>query len=276
MGILYVLAFVLGLCVGSFANVCVFRWSMEKTESVVFKPSHCLSCGNNIKWYDNIPILSYLILKGKCRNCEANISIQYPIVEFITGCIFLLIFYNYGFSVLTLKYMFISWMFVVATITDIKDRIIPNEISIAGVVSILIFLFIDNTMSIQNTILGFLFPSIILLVVATILEKIINKENKLNKNEDKSIDEDTEESIEIIGGGDIKFLFAIGGLMGPLVAVLVLILGCVFLSIIYFPALIKDYRYKTRTYCPMMVGFIFAWLVILNWGTDWIYYILNI
>ena len=107
MLILYFYAFVLGTCIGSFSNVCVFRWL--KNESVIFKPSHCLNCGNEIKWYDNIPIISYLILKGKCRNCHTHISIQYPIIEFLSGLIFLLIFYKFGISILCLKYMFISY-----------------------------------------------------------------------------------------------------------------------------------------------------------------------
>lgn len=236
-----VLAFILGTCIGSFSNVCIFRWL--KNESVIFKPSHCLTCGNPIKWYDNIPIISYILLHGKCRNCSSKISIQYPIVEFVTGLIYLFIFYNYGFSWVTLQLMFVSWMFVVATVTDIKQEEIPDEVSIAGLCFIP-FMLLSGTISWQLILLGFFFPSIILLIIATIIESLTKIDT-------------------VIGGGDIKFLFAIGGIMGPFISLAVLFLGCLSLSIIFFPLIIKDYKEKTQSRVKMMIGFAIAWIFIL-------------
>lgn len=236
-----VLAFILGTCIGSFANVCIFRWLQN--ESVIFKPSHCLTCGNPIKWYDNIPIISYIILHGKCRNCNEKISIQYPIVEFITGLIYLFIFNNYMFSWTTLQLMFVTWMFVVATVTDIKQEEIPDEVSIAGLCFIPIML-LSGTISWQLMLLGFLLPSVVLLFLAVIIEYLTKIDT-------------------VIGGGDIKFLFALGGIMGPIISVSVLFLGCLVLSILFFPLIIKDYKEKTQSRVKMMIGFSIAWIIIL-------------
>ena len=85
------LVLLLGLIIGSFLNVCIYR--IPRGESVAFPPSHCPSCGHKIRWYENIPVFSYIfILRGKCSNCKGHISVQYPIVEFITGTLFYIFF----------------------------------------------------------------------------------------------------------------------------------------------------------------------------------------
>ncbi|GAH57817.1 unnamed protein product, partial [marine sediment metagenome] len=89
-GVNDVLIFILGLIVGSFSNVCIYR--IPRNESIIYPASHCPKCHSNILPKDNIPLLSYILLKGRCRNCKSEISIQYPIVEFITGLIYLIIY----------------------------------------------------------------------------------------------------------------------------------------------------------------------------------------
>lgn len=114
--------FVVGLCIGSFLNVVALRGLSG--ESVVFPSSKCPKCGNKLKWWMNIPLLSYLILRGKCHYCKTSISPQYPIVEFTTGAFFLLIFIKFGFEINTLFYLIAFSILTVMSICDIKESVI--------------------------------------------------------------------------------------------------------------------------------------------------------
>lgn len=117
--------FIIGLCVGSFLNVVVLRGLTG--ESIVLPPSHCTKCDHKLSWYDNIPVLSYLILKGKCRYCSEKISPQYPVVELFTGLIFAGIYYKYSFGTFNLNALFLmiaASLCIVMTVTDIKEKVI--------------------------------------------------------------------------------------------------------------------------------------------------------
>lgn len=123
--------FLIGLAVGSFLNVCICR--LPHGESVVSPPSHCPGCGASIRWYDNIPVLSYLFLKGRCRNCRTPISWQYPFVEFITGVIYLATVHIFGLSLETAVYLVLLSALVVITVIDLKHQIIPDKITLPGI-----------------------------------------------------------------------------------------------------------------------------------------------
>jgi leader peptidase (prepilin peptidase)/N-methyltransferase len=122
---------IMGLLVGSFCNVCVGRW--PHGESVVSPRSRCPKCMNAIAWYDNIPLLSWLILAAKCRHCKAPISWQYPVVEAITGVLFVLVYLRFGMTLATPIYMALAAAMVVVTFQDLADWTIPNEITLPGV-----------------------------------------------------------------------------------------------------------------------------------------------
>lgn len=122
---------ILGLLVGSFCNVCVGRW--PHGESVVSPRSRCPKCMNAIVWYDNIPLLSWLLLGAKCRHCKAPISWQYPVVEAITGVLFLLVYLRFGMSWASPVYMLLAAAMVVVTFQDLADWTIPNEITLPGI-----------------------------------------------------------------------------------------------------------------------------------------------
>lgn len=119
---IFALIFIVGICIGSFLNVVILRSLSE--ESIVFPASKCPKCQTPLKWWHNIPIISYIFLKGKCAFCKEPISIQYPIIELFTGIIFTLIFWKYGFSFDTLFLWAISSMFVVIAGTDIKEKVV--------------------------------------------------------------------------------------------------------------------------------------------------------
>lgn len=122
---------IMGLLVGSFCNVCVGRW--PHGESVVSPRSRCPKCMNAIQWFDNIPLLSWLLLGAKCRHCKAPISWQYPLVEALTGVLFLLVYLRFGMTLASPVYMLLAAAMVVVTFQDLADWTIPDEITIPGV-----------------------------------------------------------------------------------------------------------------------------------------------
>ena len=122
--------FVFGLIIGSFLNVCILR--IPIAESVVLPPSHCPSCGTPIKPYDNIPVVSWLVLAGRCRKCKARISAMYPMVEVGTGLLFLACYLVFGINAEALKWAIFAALLIVLTITDLRERILPDKVNFAG------------------------------------------------------------------------------------------------------------------------------------------------
>jgi leader peptidase (prepilin peptidase)/N-methyltransferase len=108
--------FILGLLIGSFLNVCIYR--IPRGENIAYPASHCTSCGNDIKSYDLIPVLSWILLRGKCRNCGEKISIRYAMVELVTGMLFLLAYYQYGASIYLLRYLILIPFLIVIAMID--------------------------------------------------------------------------------------------------------------------------------------------------------------
>jgi leader peptidase (prepilin peptidase) / N-methyltransferase len=126
------LVFILGLCFGSFLNVCICRIPNEK--SVVWPPSACPNCGTHIKWYDNLPVLSWFALGAKCRNCKLPISVVYPVIEMLTGMFFVTLFLIYGFSWFTPIYSLAVFGLLLATFIDLEHMILPDRVTIGGMI----------------------------------------------------------------------------------------------------------------------------------------------
>lgn len=122
--------FLAGLCVGSFLNVCIYRIPLEK--SIAFPPSSCPSCGSRLKPADLIPVLSYIALKGKCRSCKAPISVQYPLIELLTGILWVLVYLRYGLSFETLALTYFFSLLIPVFFIDLSQLIIPDEFVLAG------------------------------------------------------------------------------------------------------------------------------------------------
>jgi leader peptidase (prepilin peptidase)/N-methyltransferase len=122
--------FLFGLVIGSFLNVCILRIPAEK--SIVVPASSCPKCGKAIAPYDNVPIVSWLLLGGKCRNCKAKISALYPMVELLTGLLFLACYFAFGLRLDALKWALFAALLVVLTITDLRERILPDEVNFFG------------------------------------------------------------------------------------------------------------------------------------------------
>jgi leader peptidase (prepilin peptidase) / N-methyltransferase len=190
--LLNLFAFILGAVIGSFLNVCIYR--LPRNESVVFPRSRCPGCGTTIDWYDNIPILSYLLLTGKCRRCKTHISIQYPLVELINALLTLFLFMRFGptFAFLVL-FLFCSAM-VAVTFIDMEHQIIPDVISLSGIAAGFVFSFFIPRLGWLNSLFGILVGGGSLWIVAWLYELLTKKEG--------------------MGGGDIKLLAMMGAFFG--------------------------------------------------------------
>jgi leader peptidase (prepilin peptidase)/N-methyltransferase len=127
-----VLVFILGLCFGSFLNVCIYRIPREK--SVSWPPSACPKCSTAIKGFDNIPVLSWLLLRGKCRSCKLPISVGYPLIELMTGLFFLVLWLLYGVSWLTPIYALAVFGLLLGTFIDLQEMWLPDRVSIGGMI----------------------------------------------------------------------------------------------------------------------------------------------
>jgi leader peptidase (prepilin peptidase)/N-methyltransferase len=128
---------VFGLLIGSFLNVCIYR--IQRDMSVVAPRSFCPNCGETIVWFDNLPVVSYILLRGNCRHCRAPISMRYPTVELITALVFALLGARYGFHLACLKWCIFEALLIALSCTDLEERILPDELTIGGSVAGLIF-----------------------------------------------------------------------------------------------------------------------------------------
>lgn len=188
----YIFAFAFGAVVGSFLNVCIYRLPAGK--SVVFPPSHCPKCDYRIRFYDNIPIVSYLLLGGKCRSCKTPISIQYPLVELVNGLLTLFLFVKFGPTLSFLMLFVFSSALVTITFIDLEHQIIPDVISLPGIALGFALSFFIPWLGWKNSLIGILLGGGSLLFVAYGYQFLTKKEG--------------------MGGGDIKLLAMMGAFLG--------------------------------------------------------------
>ena len=123
----FIFIIIMGGLWGSFANVCIYRLPQHK--GVVAGRSYCPKCKKQISWYDNIPILSYLFIQGKCRKCKKKISIQYPLVELLSVLSFVVVYFFYGITITTLLFIILALTFIIIFFVDLKHYIIPNSLT---------------------------------------------------------------------------------------------------------------------------------------------------
>lgn len=222
MPLWYIFIFIFGCCIGSFLNVCI--WRIPRGESVVTAPSHCPKCNHGIRWYENIPLLSYLALRGKCSSCKMPITIRYFLVELITGIFYLLIFYritssNQSLSLLPV-YFGVTMLIICTAVIDFEHTIIPDRTTypamILGVICALVFPETWSTSS-HFTAVGFSLATMIGYGLIMGLFSIVGE--KIFKQ-------------EALGWGDVKYMAAIGACLGPLAAFFVLLIGSILGTII--------------------------------------------
>lgn len=244
--------FAFGAVVGSFLNVCVHR--MPRDESVVSPPSHCPSCNRRIRWFDNIPLVSYLVLGGRCRYCQARFSARYFLVELLTGLLFLATWLAFRGWTIPVIWLLLAGM-IVATFIDFEHYIIPNEITYGGIVAGLVLSPVNGAVGGGDTILGSVLASVAgilvgglsLLAIALLGEKLFKK--------------------EAMGMGDVKFLAAIGAFLGWKATVFTIVISS-FVGAFVGLALIALHRKSLQARIPYGPYLALAALVWVFWGPD--------
>ena len=220
----HIISIIFGALIGSFLNVCILRLPQE--ESIVAPGSHCPQCKKPIKFYDNLPLVSYLLLKGRCRYCHSPISIQYPLVEGITALGSLILFMKFGLSLSYLIYFAFVAALIVITVIDLYHQIIPDVISLPGIGVGLLASLIIPQITFLNSLLGVLLGGGSLFLVATLYQWLFKREG--------------------MGGGDVKLLAMIGAFLGWKAVILTILLGSLIGSITGIIIMVskgKDFKY---------------------------------
>ena len=219
-----VVSIIFGAMVGSFLNVCIHR--LPKEESIVRPGSHCPKCKTPIRFYDNIPLLSYLLLGGKCRHCKAPISIQYPIVEAITALSSFFLFITFGVSLSFFYYFSFVAALIAITVIDLYHQIIPDVISLPGIVIGLLGSLVIPQITFWSSLIGVISGGGSLFLVATVYQWLFKREG--------------------MGGGDVKLLAMIGAFLGWKAVILTIFLSSFIGSIIGITVMLikgKDFKY---------------------------------
>tara|TARA_B100001175_G_scaffold312786_1_gene319360 strand:+ start:473 stop:1237 length:765 start_codon:yes stop_codon:yes gene_type:complete len=177
--VVYLAAFIFGSIFGSFCNVCIYRLPLSK--SIAKERSFCPSCKSPINWYDNIPLLSFVLLKSKCRTCGNKINFQYFLVELIAAVSFLSIYFVFGTSITTLLLLILSVFFIIIFFIDLKHYIIPNELTFPLMVIGFLKSFDPNLNkaifpNYINSLIGGLIGYLIIWFIIFVYKKIRNKE----------------------------------------------------------------------------------------------------
>ncbi len=244
----FCIVFIFGITIGSFLNVCIIRIPDKK--SIIAVPSHCMNCNYRLKWYDLVPLASWLILKGKCRKCGQPISKQYPIIEAVNGIAWVLIFiirgfkYDLVYDVTTVCYLALFSALLVLSVIDFRTYEIPLGCNIFILAVGLIHLFVDYSNWLQYVI-GLTAVSLFLYIIYVVSKG------------------------RAIGGGDVKLMAVCGLLLGWKLSVVAFILGCVLGSVIHIARMKisgKDHMLAMGPYLSMGVMIAALWGdKILSW-----------
>ena len=202
----YIIVFLFGIVIGSFLNVCIYR--IPKKEDIVKIRSHCMSCGYQLEWYDLVPLFSYLFLKGRCRKCREQLSVQYPLIELLNGVLYCVVWAVYGVSIETLLYALLCSALIVLSVIDFRTYEIPIGINVFILALGLVRLLTDYTRW-YDYVIGFFCVSVFLYLIYLVTKG------------------------RGIGGGDIKLMAVCGLLLGWKAIILAFAAGCILGSVIH-------------------------------------------
>lgn len=188
--VLYSILF--GLALGSFVNVCIYRIPIKK--SIISPPSTCPNCGQRIKFYDNIPLISYVLLLGKCRHCRNRIPLVYPAVELLVGLMSLALFIRYGLSYQYFLFLLFAATLITVSFIDLQHKIIPDVLSLPGIVTGFSVSFFLGHVTWLDSLIGIISGGGALFLVGFVYKLLTGREG--------------------MGGGDVKLLAMIGAWMG--------------------------------------------------------------
>ena len=206
---------VIGSVFGSFLNVCILRWGAEPKESVVRPASRCPSCGSDVAWYDNVPVVSWLVLRGRCRRCGEAISIQYPLIELATGLIWALMAWRSGPELEALRGAVFCTILLGIAMTDARAYVIPDEFTWGGLAFGLVFSLAGGLPALGQALLGAAVGFGLLWLVGAAGSWVLKQ--------------------DAMGGGDIKMMAMVGAFLGWQGVLLTIFLGALLGSLIFVP-----------------------------------------
>lgn len=243
---LYTIIFLYGIIIGSFLNVCIYRLPLK--QNIVTQRSHCRKCGHQLKWFELIPLFSYLALRGRCRACKERIAVQYPLVEALNGFLYLLVVAVCGVSIDALLYCLLMSALLVLSVIDFRTYEIPVGINGFILVLGLIRVATDHTNWLQYVI-GFLSVSVFLLLVYYVTGG------------------------RGIGGGDVKLMAVSGLLLGWQCNLLAFAIGCIVGSVIHLLRM----RFSGQDRVLAMGPYLATGIAIsVLWGTECIRWYLSL
>jgi leader peptidase (prepilin peptidase)/N-methyltransferase len=187
-------AALLGACLGSFLNVCILRWGAEPKQSVVRPPSRCPKCGRGLSWYENVPMVSWLVLRGRCRGCGEPISIQYPLVELATALIWGYFAWRHGLSVEALRDAVFGTLLLGIAMTDAREYIIPNEFTYGGMALGLLLSLPGGPGEVVGSLQGIIFGAGFLYLIGALGSFLARR--------------------DAMGGGDVAMMAMVGAFLG--------------------------------------------------------------
>jgi len=215
--LLYLFAGLLGAALGSFLNVCVYRWPADL--SVVSPPSRCPSCGAGIRWFDNVPVLGWIFLRGRCRNCRAPISIQYPLVELATAAVWVMAALRFSYDWRTLSTAVFFTLLLGIALSDARTYIIPDQFTLGGLVIGIALAFAPGGITPVRSLIGAALGFGLLWLVGELGRWAFKK--------------------PAMGGGDIKMMAMVGAFLGSSGVLLTIFLGALFGSLVFGPISMK-------------------------------------
>ena len=246
-----ILVFVFGAAVGSFLNVCIYR--LPAKTSIVKPSSRCPSCGHPIRYRDNLPIISFILLGGKCRDCKSRISLRYPLVELITAALALILFIKFNLSLTFLVFFVFTAVLIVITFIDLDHQIIPDILTLPGIpLFFLAAVFIVKVPWLE-ALIGLLVGGGVLFIIAFVYELISKREG--------------------MGGGDIKLLAMIGGFLGWKSLVFILLFSSLTGAIIGIAVMTikkQDMKYAIP-FGPFLSAAAIAYIF---WGTEFMRFLI--
>ncbi|OQW33768.1 MAG: hypothetical protein A4E19_02660 [Nitrospira sp. SG-bin1] len=246
---MFLIAGLFGALIGSFLNVCIYR--LPRQESIAWPGSHCPRCAHPIAWYDNIPILSFLALAGRCRHCAVGIPFRYPLIEILNALGYVGLLWVFGPSWTAAAYGLLYSALLVVAGTDLSHKIIPNAVTFPGIIIGFLCAATILPVGAPDSVLGILVGGGILWVLAWASPYVFGKEG--------------------MGGGDIKLLGMIGAFLGWKPAVMTIMVGS-FLGSVVAVALIAAKVIKREDYIPFGPFLVCGALVALFFGQsilDW-------
>lgn len=190
--VFYLFGLVLGACMGSFVNVCI--WRLPRGESIIRPASHCPRCQTPIRWYDNVPLISYWLLKGRCRSCGTKISFRYFLVEALSALLYLFLFYHFGPQWRLIPALLLTSALLAVSFIDGEHYIIPNKITYPGIFAGLVFSFLPGHPHYKEALLGFILGWGFFIFLAWVGPYIFKK--------------------EAMGYGDVKLAAMLGAFLG--------------------------------------------------------------